>query len=125
MQTSPDTERVVRFYTEAWTHHDLPGVRQIIAPDAEIEWNMDAPVDDEQVVQVLDRIATRSGTINLVSEAYSGDRAVLLYDCAAAFGTARIAEFLLVDGGRIAEMRQVYDLAAIRRYFPDLLDDLA
>ena len=47
----------------------------------------------------------------------------LVYDCVAPFGTARIAEFVTVTDGRITGIRQVYDVVALRRYFPGLLDD--
>jgi hypothetical protein len=60
--------------------------------------------------------------VTLVSENYADDRATMLYDCAGAFGTARVAEFLLVGEGRITEVRQVWDPTAVRRYFPGLLD---
>jgi SnoaL-like domain len=125
VQAKSDTEQVVSFYTEAWRRHDPAAVRQIIAPDADIEWNLDAPVDDEQLVQVLDRLAAYSRSIILTSEIYAEDRAALVYDCNGVFGTARIAEFIHVEEGRIAEVRQVHDATAIRRYFPNLLDDLA
>jgi ketosteroid isomerase-like protein len=121
MQT--DTRTVARFYADAWTQGDPASVRQIIAPDAEIEWNLDAPVDDEQLVQTLDRIATCSRTVVLVSENYTGDRAALVYDCAAVFGVVRLAEFLVVGEGRITEVRQVYDATAVRQFFPALIDE--
>ena len=38
---------VVDFYTDAWINDDRDGVRRVLAPDAEIDWNLDAPVDDE------------------------------------------------------------------------------
>jgi hypothetical protein len=115
------TERIVRFYAHAWIDRDPAAVRQMIAPYAEIEWNLDLPVDDEQLVQSLDRLAASSATVAVVSLACADDRAVVLYDCAGDFGTARIAEFLVVGDGRLTEIRQVYDPTAIRRYFPDLL----
>jgi len=124
MHAMSDTERVVRFYAEAWRRHDPAAVRQIIAPDADIEWNLDLPVDDEQLVQVLDRLAARASSVVLVSENYADGRAALVYDCTAAFGIARMIEFIVVADGRIAEVRQVHDPVAIRRYFPDLLEGL-
>ena len=116
------TQSIARFYADAWIQRDPAAVRRIIAPFAEIEWNLDLPVDDEELVQTLDRLAAAAQAVTVVSETYAGDRATLLYDCAGAFGTARVAEFLMVGEGRITEVRQVWDPTAIRRYFPELLE---
>ncbi len=122
MQTDSPTAKIARFYADAWTQRDPAAVRRIIAPFAEIEWNLDLPVDDEQLVQTLDRLAATAQSVTVVSENYADDRATMLYDCAGAFGTARVAEFLVVGEGRITEVRQVWDPTAVRRYFPELLD---
>jgi len=111
---------VVDFYVESWISDDRDGVRRILAPDAEIEWNLDAPVDDEELVQTLHRIAVFADAVTVVSRANAFDGASIIYDLAAPFGTARLAEFLAVEGGRITEVRQVYDVVAIDRYFPGL-----
>jgi ketosteroid isomerase-like protein len=120
MRTKMD---VVDFYLESWTSDDRDGVRRILAPDAQIEWNLDAPVDDEELVQTLHRIAAFADSVTVVSQTRSADGAVLVYDLAAPFGTARVAEFLAVANGRICSVRQVYDLVAINRYFPGLYDN--
>ena len=125
MQPADSTARIARFYADAWTQRDPAAVRRIIAPDADIEWNLDLPVDDEQLVQTMDRLAAGALEVTLISEAYADDRATLLYDCAGAFGTARVAEFLTVGDGRITEVRQVWDPTAVRRYFPELLEPAA
>jgi hypothetical protein len=115
-----DTRTIARFYADAWTQRDPASVRQIIAPYAEIDWNLDLPVDDEQLVATLDRIAATARTVVLANETYADDRAALIYDCAGVFGTLRLAEFLVVGQGRITEVRQVYDATAVRRYFPEV-----
>lgn len=117
------TADLVTFYAYSWMTRDRTAVRRLIAPDAEIEWNLGVPVDDEEMVQTLHRIAAFADSITIKSTACNGDRASLVYDCTAPFGTVRIAEFLEVTDGRIAEVRQVYDVVALRRYFPGLLDD--
>ena len=117
-----DTEQLVRFYADSWIAGDPDGVRRVIAPDAEIEWNLDVPVDDEKLVQTLHRIAGFADAVTVVSQTCTDGRAALVYNCAAPFGTARMAEFLAVDNGRITGVRQVYDAVALRRFFPGLLD---
>ena len=114
---------VVAFYAQSWINRDPRAVRRVIAGDAEIEWNLDVPVDDEELVQTLDRIAAFADSVTLVSAVCTGDRASLVHDCAAPFGTVRVAEFVTVADGAVSGIRQVYDVVALRRYFPGLLDD--
>ena len=113
---------IVAFYTSSWIGDDLAAVRRLLAPDAEVEWNLDAPVDDEELVQTLHRIAVFADSVTVVSRLCAGDGAALVYDLAAPFGTARMAEFLAVEGGHLTEVRQVYDVTAIDRYFHGLYD---
>jgi ketosteroid isomerase-like protein len=114
---------VTDFYTDSWISDDRDGVRRVLAPDAEIDWNLDAPVDDEELVQTLHRIAGFADSVTVVSRVRGTDgTSALVYDLAAPFGTARFAEFLSVRDGRITEVRQVYDVVAIDRFFPGLRD---
>jgi ketosteroid isomerase-like protein len=110
------------FYARSWINRDRASVRRLIAPDAEIEWNLGVPVDDEELVQTLHRVASATGSVSLASVVCAGDRASIVYDCAAPFGTVRVAEFLTVTDGRISEIRQVWDLVGFCRYFAGLLD---
>src|SRR4051794_32707389 len=114
---------VVDFYIDSWIKDDRDGVRRILAPDAEIEWNLDAPVDDEELVQTLHRIAVFADSVTVVSQICSGAGAALVYDLAAPFGTARMAEFLAFADGKITEVRRVYDVPAIARFFPGLYEN--
>ncbi|GGQ44343.1 nuclear transport factor 2 family protein [Couchioplanes azureus] len=118
-----ETTEVVAFYSASWITGDRGAVRRVIAPDVEVEWNLELPVDDEELVQTLHRIAAFADSISIVSTVCTGDRASLIYDCAAPFGTVRLAEFLTVAGGKLTEIRQVYDVVSLRRFFPGLLDD--
>lgn len=111
---------VVGFWTRSWTSDDRTAVRRLLAPDVEVEWNLDAPVDDEELVQVQHRIAVFADAVAVVERTTAEDGATLVYDLQAPFGTARMVEFLTVAGGRVTEVRQVYDVTAIDRYFPGL-----
>ncbi|UQU65157.1 nuclear transport factor 2 family protein [Couchioplanes caeruleus] len=113
---------VADFYARSWVSRDRAAVRRLIAPDAGIEWNLGVPVDDEELVQTLHRIASFADSVTVVSAVHAGDRTVLIYDCAAPFGTVRIAEFLTVADGRITEVRQAWDLVALARYFAGLAE---
>ena len=111
---------VVEFWIRSWTADDLPAARQLLTPDVETEWNLDAPVDDEELLQVLHRVAAFADGVSVVSRTDAVDGAALIYDLAAPFGTARMVEFLAVEDQKITEVRQVYDVTAIDRYFPGL-----
>jgi ketosteroid isomerase-like protein len=113
---------IVGFYVSSWIGDDRAAVRQLLAPDAEVEWNLNAPVDDEELVQTLHRIAVFADAVRVVSRVCAGDGAALVYDLAAPFGTARMVEFLTVEDGHLTEVRQVYDVTAIDRFFPGLYD---
>ncbi|GGN34540.1 hypothetical protein [Actinoplanes campanulatus] len=111
---------VVDFWIRSWTSDDLPGARKLLAPDVEAEWNLDAPVDDEEMLQVLHRIAAFADGVSVVARTDAVDGSALIYDLAAPFGTARLVEFLGVEDRRINEVRHVYDVTAIDRFFPGL-----
>jgi ketosteroid isomerase-like protein len=113
---------VVDFWTRSWINDDRLAVRQLLAPDAEIEWNLDSPVDDEELVQTLHRIAVFADSVTVVTQSAADDGAALIYELAAPFGTARMVEFLTVADGRITEVRQVYDVAATDRFLPGLYE---
>ena len=114
---------VIGFWTRSWTSDDRAAVQKLLAPDVEVEWNLDAPVDDEELTQVQHRIAAFADSVKVVGETLAEDGATLVYDLVAPFGTARMVEFLAVAGGRITEVRQVYDVTLTDRYFPGLYEN--
>lgn len=111
---------VAGFWTHSWTSDDRVAVRHLLAPDAEIEWNLDAAVDEEELVQTLHRIAVFADDVTVLGQTPADDGAAFSYELVAPFGTARMIEFLTIVGGRITEVRQVYDVVATDRYFPGL-----
>jgi ketosteroid isomerase-like protein len=113
---------VAAFWTHSWTSDDRVAVRHLLHPDAEIEWNLDAPVDEEELVQTLHRIAVFADGVTVTGQTPADDGVAVAYDLVAPFGTARMIEFLTITGGRITEVRQVYDLVATDRYFPGLYE---
>jgi ketosteroid isomerase-like protein len=116
-------EEVIDFYADSWIGGDLSGVRHLLAPDADLEWNLGPAIDEEELVQTLNRIAQFADGVTVIAKACNEQGAALVYDCTAPFGTARMAEFLTVAGGRITEVHQIYDTVAINRFFPGLTDD--
>jgi ketosteroid isomerase-like protein len=113
---------VIGFWTRSWTNDDRTAVRKLLAPDAEVEWNLGAPVDDEELMQVQHRIAAFADSVTVAGRTAADDGAAIVYDLVAPFGTARMVEFLAVADGRITEVRQVYDVTLTDRYFPGLYE---
>jgi hypothetical protein len=113
---------VAGFWTRSWINDDRLAVRKLLTADVEVEWNLDAPVDDEELVRVLHKIAVFADSVAVVARTPAEDGAAVVYDLAAPFGTARMIEFLAVTDGRISEIRQVYDVTATDRFFPGLYE---
>jgi hypothetical protein len=113
---------VTGFWTRSWVSDDRVAVRRLLAPDVEVEWNLDAPVDEEELVRVLHKIAVFADSVSVVARTPADDGAALVYDLVAPFGTARMIEFLAVTDGQITEVRQVYDVTATDRFFPGLYE---
>jgi hypothetical protein len=113
---------VAGFWTKSWINDDRLAVRKLLAPDVEVEWNLDAAVDDEELVRILHKVAVFADSVSVVARTPADDGATLVYDLVAPFGTARMIEFLGFAGGRVSEVRQVYDVTATDRFFPGLAD---
>ncbi|KUL34586.1 hypothetical protein [Actinoplanes awajinensis] len=111
---------VVDFWVRSWTSDDLTAARRLLTPHVEVEWNLDAPVDDEEVLQVLHRIAAFADRVELTARTDAIDGAALIYDLIGPFGSAQLVELLAVEQNLITEVRHVYDVTAIDRYFPGL-----
>jgi len=116
------TRDVAHRYVDAWTHGDRDGVREVVSPDASVEWNIGLPADVSTLVDTLAQIARVAESVRVIAETYADERAAVIYDCVAPDGTVRAAEFLAVVEGRIQEIRQTYDVMALRRLLPDLPD---
>jgi hypothetical protein len=115
------TQRAVAFWAASWIDGDRAAARRMIAPDAKVEWNLDAPVDDEQVLATLGRLTTGARSVTVVSRVCAGDRALVVYDCETAHTNLRLVEFLTVAQGRIVELRQVHDPVALGRHLLGLV----
>jgi hypothetical protein len=113
---------VAGFWTRSWINDDRLAVRRLLAPDVDVEWNLDAPVDDGELARIMHKIAVFADSVTVVARTPAEDGAALVYDLAAPFGTARMIEFVTVAGGRITELRQVYDVTATDRFFPGLYE---
>jgi len=116
------TQGVAHGYADAWRHGDRAGALDLIDPGATVEWNLPRPAGVPALLSTLTQLVAGCLEVQLAEETYAGYRAALVYDCSTLDGPIRIVEFLAVADGRIQEIRQVYDLTALRRLIPGLLD---
>ena len=119
-----DAEDVARRWVDAWTGTRLGGptsaLFRLLAAGANIESNLDP---DGDFVEILTNYAAALTEIGVFSLTVIDNRVAIVYDCTARGETFRLAEFLVVGGdGLIHEVRRVYDLSAVERLLPGILD---
>ncbi len=59
-------DSLVSFWTQSWIGGDTGAMRRLLAPDVEVEWNLDAPVDDEELLDTVGRMAAFADTVTAV-----------------------------------------------------------
>jgi hypothetical protein len=114
------TADVATRWVAAWTMGRTSSLFRLLAANATIESNLDP---DGDFVEILTDFVDAVEEIAVFSQVVSAGRALLLYDCEVAGERFRLAEALEVDtDGLIREVRRVYDLAAVDRLLPGLID---
>ncbi|MBT8228229.1 MAG: nuclear transport factor 2 family protein [Dactylosporangium sp.] len=125
MRSSDITASVAHRWVEAWTSGDRDRVDAILGDRVTIEHNLGLPVERVVLLDTIQALATALGEAEVLSLTATDSRAALLYDChvrqpAGGPGDIRLAEFLDLDGERIAGIRRIYDLTAVDRLLPGL-----
>lgn len=116
------TTDVATRWVAAWTTGRTSSLFRLLAANATIESNLDP---DGDFIEILTDFVDAVQSISAPAQVVRPGRVVLLYDCVAAGETFRLAETLVVDAdGLVREVRRVYDLAAVDRLLPGLVDDL-
>jgi len=113
-------EEVGRRWVDAWTGGRTRALFDLLAAGARVESNLDP---DGDFVEVLTEYAAALESVEVFSLTVIDDRVAIVYDCAARGETFRLAEFLVIGDDRlIREVRRVYDLSAVERLLPGLLN---
>src|SRR5688572_2505153 len=73
------TRDVAHRYVDAWTHGDRDGVRELVSPDASVEWNIGLPADVATLLETLTQLARVAETVQIVAETYADERAAVIY----------------------------------------------
>jgi len=113
------TSEVAARWVAAWTTGRTSTLFRLLAADAAIESNLDP---DGDFIEILTDFVDAVESISVPSRVVMPGRAMLVYDCVVAGETFRLAETLVVDAdGLVREVRRVYDLTAVDRLLPGLL----
>jgi hypothetical protein len=112
-----DTRRVVQEYFEAWTRKDVPRARTYLADDLDFQGPIDRFTRADPFAQALAGFAQLLKEVRLLASLFGEQDAMLLYDCVTASpaGTIRTAEHFRLRGGKIAEIKLVFDATELRK----------
>jgi ketosteroid isomerase-like protein len=109
------TVAVVRSYHDGWTSGDFAQATALLAEDLEVE----VPINDyptrSSFADALTQFGSMTQKVELLSEMYDGDEAMLLYDMDVdGLGRMRVAEHFAVADQKITRIRQIHDTATLR-----------
>ncbi len=112
-------EEVASRWVDAWTGGRTRALFELLAAGAQFESNLDP---DGDFIEVLTGYATALDGVEVFSLTVIDNRVAIVYDCTAGGEAFRLAEFLVVGDELIHEVRRVYDLSAVERLLPGLLN---
>jgi ketosteroid isomerase-like protein len=113
--TADHTLDVVRAYQAAWTRKDFDRAAALLSPSLRVEVSINDYPSKESFAQALATFGSLVTHVELLSEMSSGSEAMQLYDMEVeGLGTMRIVEHFTVAEGRITQLRQIHDTAALR-----------
>ena len=112
---------VANRWVDAWRSGRTSALFEVLAAGAHVEANLDP---DGDFIEVLTSYAAALDGVEVFALTVIDERVAIVYDCTARGETFRLAEFLVVgDDGLIHEVRRVYDLSAVERLLPGLLNN--
>ena len=122
MQETEKTVAVVRAYQETFRHggarFDAARLLEVLAPDVVFEATLvGRRIGAAALVAGVERFAKSVVTFTVIQELALGREMAVLYDCELTrpAGTHRFAEFFHVEGGRITELRLLFDATEYRK----------
>lgn len=116
-ESSAETQvrALVRRYYDGWRQGRFEDAIAQLAPDVAIEVPINAYPDRASFGQALASFGALVDHVELLSELFDGEQAILLYDMhVRGLGALRVAEHFTVRDGRIVRLRQIHDTAAVR-----------
>jgi hypothetical protein len=112
-----DTRQLIETYHNAWTTGDIAGARICLADDLDFCGSIDSFNNADDFVTGLTMFQGMLSRVTVLRRFFDNEGGVLLYDCETAtpVGVIRTAEFFTVRGGKIAEIRLVFDATELRK----------
>jgi hypothetical protein len=112
-----DAKEIVTRYHKAWTGGDMKSARGYLADDLDFQGSIDTFTRADDFIAALSGFQKMLRGVNLIQSFFSQTGAALLYDCdtPTPAGMIRTAEFFKVAGGKITEIRLVFDATELRK----------
>jgi hypothetical protein len=110
------TRDVVEGYFQAWSHGNLEAARGFLADQLDFQGSIDTFQRADDFVATLRGFVTILRGVTVLQSYFTDDGAAMLYDCdtKTPAGVIRTAEFFKVSGGKIIEIRLVFDATVLR-----------
>lgn len=108
---------MVESYHNAWTSGDFATARACLADNLDFKGSIDTFHTADEFVTALRQFQGMLRHVTLLRAFFEQDGAALLYDCdtASPAGVIRTAEFFTTKGGKISEIRLVFDASELRK----------
>jgi ketosteroid isomerase-like protein len=112
-----NTRQLIETYYRAWTTGDLVTARGCLAADLDFKGSIDTFHNVDDFLVELKRFHSMLRGVKLLKSFFDQDGAALLYDCdtVTPAGVIRTAEFFSTAGGKITEIRLVFDASELRK----------
>ena len=112
-----NTRQLIETYHNAWTSGDIATARACLTGDLEFKGSIDVFQRADDFVAALKQFQSMLRHATVLQSCFEQDRAALLYDCdtASPAGVIRTAEFFKTRGGKISEIRLVFDATELRK----------
>jgi len=112
-----NTRQLIETYHKAWTTGDFVAARRCLADELDFKGTIDTFHKADDFVGELKRFHSMLRGVKLLKSFFDQDGAALLYDCdtVTPAGVIRAAEFFSTSGGKIHEIRLVFDASELRK----------
>jgi hypothetical protein len=110
-------QQLIETYHNAWTSGDFVTARRCLADGLDFQGSIDTFHKADDFVLALKRFQSMLRGVELLKSFFGQDGAALLYDCdtVSPAGVIRTAEFFATTGGKISEIRLVFDASELRK----------
>lgn len=117
MSDKETTRKIVEGYSNAWVSGDLETARSYLADDLEFRGSIDNFNDADSLISAISVFLNILKSVVTISTFYDENEAILMYDCVtdSPAGTIRTVEYFKVDGGKIKEIKLVFDASELRK----------